>query len=325
MLEIKNLTKHYDDFSLTLDFSINKGEIVSILGPSGSGKSTILKLISGLIKPNSGEIINNNIDITKLTPYDRKIGLIFQDYTLFPHLNVYKNISFGLENNKNIIKSNISNQVLKQLKLINLKGYEKRSISTLSGGEQQRVAIARALIMEPQILLLDEPFSSIDSILRRNLRKEILEIQHRYNITTIFVTHSQEEALSISDKIVVLNNGKIQQIGTPEDLYKKPKNKFVAEFIADINIFDTNCEETNILFKKYSLKRNKYILVRPNNIETNHGKNEFVIINREFLGNTYRYEAIYNSKKIIFYNSEKYNINQRINFEITNIDNIVNE
>lgn len=258
VLNISNLRKSYVDFDLDLDFTINKGEFLSILGPSGSGKSTILKLIAGFESVDAGDINLFGKNITNLDPAKRNMGIVFQDYILFPHLNVFDNISYGLHVRKES-KTLIKNKVRNMLELLNLEGYEKRYPHTLSGGEQQRVAIARALVIDPDVFLLDEPFSSLDTNLRKKIRHEISMIQRELNITTIFITHNQEEALAISDKILLIRDGRCVQFGTPEQLYKTPVDEYSAKFIGDANIINNKVirpENLNISIVKQS-KRNE--------------------------------------------------------------------
>ncbi len=225
----------YPQFNMSLDFSIEKGELVSLIGPSGSGKSTALSLICGLLKPKSGRIIIDGNDVTSLSPNLRKVGVVFQDYALFPHMTVEQNIAYPMKNLK-MAKDEITFEVKRLLELVNLVGYEKRHIDEMSGGEKQRIALARALASKPSLLLLDEPLSALDAKLRVSLRKEIKDIQRKTGTTTIYVTHDQEEALSISDKLIVLNAGKIEQIGTPEEIYRRPNSEFVATFMGECNI-----------------------------------------------------------------------------------------
>ncbi len=234
-LSCKNIKVAYPQFTMELDFSINKGELVALIGPSGSGKSTTLSLISGLLQPQSGSILINGKDVTNLSPDKRKIAQVFQDYALFPHMTVEQNIAYPMKNLK-LAKEDIKNEVSKFLDLVNLAGYEKRHIDELSGGERQRVALARALASKPDLLLLDEPLSALDAKLRVTLRNEIKDIQRKTGTTTLYVTHDQEEALSISDNLVILNNGKIEQMGNPEDIYRRPATEFAATFMGECNI-----------------------------------------------------------------------------------------
>ncbi len=240
IIELKHITKTYKDgFSAVSDFNleVKKGEFVTFLGPSGCGKTTTLRMIAGFDLPTEGEILLNGEPITALPPNERPINTVFQRYALFPHMNIYENIAFGLRQKKTP-KSIIVKKVKKVLELVDLEGFEKRSIDTLSGGQQQRVAIARAVVNEPQILLLDEPLGALDLKMRKEMQLELKEMHKELGITFIYVTHDQEEALTMSDKIVVMAEGKMQQIGTPEDIYNEPANAFVADFIGDSNIFN---------------------------------------------------------------------------------------
>ncbi len=229
----------FDDEQIIDNMSlyIRDKEFITFLGPSGCGKTTTLRIIAGFLQPDSGEVIFDGKVINELPPHKRQVNTIFQRYALFPHLNVYENIAFGLRLSKTPEKE-IKETVTEMLSLVNLKGFEKRNIASLSGGQQQRVAIARALAVKPKILLLDEPLGALDLKLRKDMQVELKNIQKRLGITFIYVTHDQEEALSMSDTIVVMNGGKIQQIGTPLDIYNEPKNAFVADFIGESNIIE---------------------------------------------------------------------------------------
>lgn len=220
-----------------INLDIGDKEFVTLLGPSGCGKTTTLRIIGGFIEPDSGTVMFEGRDIKNLPPYKRNINTVFQKYALFPHLNVYENIAFGLRVKK-MSEDEIQKEVTDILKLVNLEGFEKRSIHKLSGGQQQRVAIARALVNKPKVLLLDEPLGALDLKLRKEMQIELKRIQKQLEITFIYVTHDQEEALTMSDTVVVMNNGDIQQIGTPVDIYNEPENAFVADFIGESNIID---------------------------------------------------------------------------------------
>ena len=237
LLSFKSVSKGYDDLNILdhMDLDIESGYFYTLLGPSGCGKTTILKLIAGFETPDSGEIIYQNRSIENLPANKRKVNTVFQDYALFPHLNVYDNIAFGLKLKK-LSKKDIDQKVTDALKLVKLSGYEQRSINDMSGGQKQRVAIARAIVNEPEILLLDESLSALDLKLRTEMQYELRELQSRLGITFIFVTHDQEEALALSDYIFVMKDGKIQQFGTPTDIYDEPVNRFVADFIGESNI-----------------------------------------------------------------------------------------
>lgn len=237
-LQLKDLTKKFDNLIAVngINISINKGELVSLLGPSGCGKTTTLKMIGGFLHPNKGEIILDGTDITNLEPEKRPITTVFQSYALFPHMNVSENIGYGLKYKKEYSKAEKRERVEEMLEMVGLKDFATQNVTKLSGGQQQRVALARALILNPKVLLLDEPFSNLDAKLRIRMRNEIKELQKKIGITMIFVTHDQEEALSISDRIVILNKGRVEQIGSPKEIYKTPKNEFVADFIGRVNI-----------------------------------------------------------------------------------------
>jgi len=216
---------------------IRNREFITLLGPSGCGKTTTLRIIAGFLQPDEGEVIFDGQDIRDVPPHKRQVNTIFQRYALFPHLNVYKNIAFGLKLLK-LPKSEVNERVAEMLNMVNLTGFEKRSVGSLSGGQQQRVAIARALAVKPRVLLLDEPLGALDLKLRKDMQVELKNIQQNMGITFVYVTHDQEEALSMSDTIVVMDEGVIQQVGSPRDIYDEPKNAFVADFIGESNIID---------------------------------------------------------------------------------------
>ncbi|MEG0291333.1 MAG: ABC transporter ATP-binding protein [Anaerovoracaceae bacterium] len=239
LIDLKNLRFYFEDTQVLngINLDIKDKEFVTLLGPSGCGKTTTLKLIGGFLEPAEGDIIFDGKKINKVPPYKRHINTVFQRYALFPHLNVYENIEFGLKINK-VPEAERIERVKEMLKLVNLSGYELRTIDRLSGGQQQRVAIARALVNHPRVLLLDEPLGALDLKLRKDMQIELKKIQQKMNITFIYVTHDQEEALTMSDRVVVMNDGNIIQVGSPTDLYNEPISKFVAEFIGESNIVD---------------------------------------------------------------------------------------
>lgn len=239
VIDLKNISVSFGDNQVlkNLNLYIRDKEFITLLGPSGCGKTTTLRIIAGFVDPDEGEVIFDGKKINHIPPYKRQVNTIFQRYALFPHLNVYENVAFGLRIKK-VPEKEIKETVEEMLTLVNLKGFNKRNITSLSGGQQQRVAIARALAVKPRVLLLDEPLGALDLKLRKDMQVELKNIQQRLGITFIYVTHDQEEALSMSDTVVVMNEGVIQQIGTPIDIYNEPKNAFVADFIGESNILD---------------------------------------------------------------------------------------
>ena len=294
IIELKNVGKSFDDVVVVEDFNleVKKGEFVTFLGPSGCGKTTKLRMIAGFEIPTEGQITLKGEDISKLPPYERPINTVFQRYALFPHLNIYDNIAFGLKlktnevtykkDNGKIItrkeklsKKEIDKKVKRALEIVDLEGFEKRSVDTLSGGQQQRIAIARAIVNEPQILLLDEPLGALDLKMRKEMQIELKAMHERLGITFIYVTHDQEEALTMSDKIVVMSDGAIQQIGTPEEIYNEPKNAFVADFIGESNIFNGKvtdklqvqfCDHTFTCVDDFHIGTKVDVVVRPEDI-----------------------------------------------------------
>ncbi len=239
VIELRDITVEFDGERVLdrLNLSIGDGEFVTLLGSSGCGKTTTLRVIAGFIQPQSGEVFFDGKSVAGLPPYKRPVNTIFQRYALFPNYNVYENIAFGLKLKK-VPKDEIKERVTEMLRLVNLSGFENRSVTRLSGGQQQRVAIARALINQPKVLLLDEPLAALDLKLRKDMQNELKNMQKKLGITFIYVTHDQEEALSMSDTVVVMNEGTVQQIGKPTDIYNEPQNAFVADFIGESNIID---------------------------------------------------------------------------------------
>ena len=239
LIRLRDLTMEFDGERILdgINLYINDHEFLTLLGPSGCGKTTTLRIIGGFLTPTSGTVTFDGKTINDVPPYKRQINTVFQRYALFPHLDVYDNVAFGLKINK-VPKAEIDQRVREMLEIVSLKGYENRRIDALSGGQQQRVAIARALVNRPKVLLLDEPLGALDLRLRKDMQNELKRIQQQMGITFIYVTHDQEEALTMSDTVVVMDKGRIQQIGTPEDIYNEPKNAFVADFIGESNILN---------------------------------------------------------------------------------------
>lgn len=316
-ISIKELNKSFTKVKVlsNINISIEKGEFISLLGPSGCGKSTLLRIIAGLESPSNGDIFINSNNIVNTPVNKRNMGMVFQSYSLFPNMTAKENIAFGLKLKKDS-KEEIENKVSEIINLVELKGREDYYPNQLSGGQQQRVAIARALVVSPDVLLLDEPLSALDAQIRVSLRKLIKEIHKKFKITTLFVTHDQEEALSISDRIFVMDKGEIVQHGTPEQIYKQPKTKFVANFIGTYNFFKPE------FFK--DPESNKEILIRPEHIEVtsekaDENKNIFsgTISNVYFLGNVIRLNVVVNDKIILIdtlnSRSESYFEGEKIN------------
>ena len=239
IIKIEHLSKAFGDKVVLDDINldIRRGEFITLLGPSGCGKTTLLRMIAGFLKPDSGVIMMEGNDISEVPPHRRPLNTVFQRYALFPHLNVYDNIAFGLKLNK-VPAAEIESRVRKALKMVSMTDYEDRDVNSLSGGQQQRVAIARAIVNRPKVLLLDEPLAALDLKMRKDMQMELKQMHQELGITFIYVTHDQEEALTLSDTVVVMSDGKIQQIGTPIDIYNEPTNSFVADFIGESNILN---------------------------------------------------------------------------------------
>lgn len=278
LIDLVNISKAYGDTVVLDDLNlyIRENEFVTLLGPSGCGKTTTLRIIGGFETPNQGQVIFEGKDISKLPPNERQLNTVFQKYALFNHMTISENISFGLKIKKKS-KAYINDKIKYALKLVNLDGYENRTPDSLSGGQQQRIAIARAIVNEPKVLLLDEPLGALDLKLRQDMQYELIRLKNELGITFVYVTHDQEEALTMSDTIVVMNQGYIQQIGTPEDIYNEPKNAFVADFIGDSNIIPCTMVEdklVNILGTDFScvdvgFGKNKPVdvVIRPEDID----------------------------------------------------------
>ena len=278
IIELKGICKSYGTNTIldNLNLNIKKNEFLTLLGPSGCGKTTTLKIIAGFENADKGIVICNGHDITNLPPYKRQVNTVFQKYALFPHMNIYENIAFGLKIKK-LPKKQIDEKVKKMLEIVSLSGFETRSVDSLSGGQQQRVAIARALVNEPEILLLDEPLGALDLKLRKEMQLELKKIQKELGITFVFVTHDQEEALTMSDTIIVMNKGVIQQMGSPEDIYNEPANSFVADFIGESNILsgvmlsDYKVKFSDVIFecvdKGFDKNEDIDVVVRPEDIK----------------------------------------------------------
>ena len=330
-LQLKNLYKKYQNNTVVNNFNIDvkKGELISILGPSGCGKTTTLRMIAGFIAPSSGEIFLSEERITDYPPEIRPVSTVFQNYALFPHLTVYENIEYGLRYplkvGKKLDKKEKKERTQKMINLVNLKGLENRRIDQLSGGQQQRVALARSLVLEPKVLLLDEPLSNIDTKLRETVRNEIRKIQKELGITMIFVTHDQEEAMSISDRIIVMNEGNIEQIGTPREIYTFPETVFVAEFIGKANIMEINKKSFIIRPENVNISYNEEDNEKINN---SRGKDvisgEGKIIGKEYQGSLTSYEIevtdeLFRKKKlnaVMISGKKEYETGQTVEYSI---------
>jgi spermidine/putrescine transport system ATP-binding protein len=287
IIELVDLTKEYDGHKAlkSINLYIRQNEFVTLLGPSGCGKTTTLRLIGGFEIPTSGSVMFESVNINDVPPYKRRVNTVFQKYALFPHMNVFENIAFGLKIKKTG-KDTINEKVRDMLSMVNLSGFENRSVDSLSGGQQQRIAIARALVNEPEVLLLDEPLGALDLKLRKEMQQELKNIQKRLGITFIYVTHDQEEALTMSDTIVVMQQGSIQQIGTPQDIYNEPRNAFVADFIGESNIIDgVMIHDYRVVFaghefdcvdKGFGSMENVDVVVRPEDIKLMHENENLV-------------------------------------------------
>ncbi|MEF9921432.1 MAG: ABC transporter ATP-binding protein [Anaerovoracaceae bacterium] len=306
LIELVNISKSFgetlvlDDFSLT----VNENEFITLLGPSGCGKTTTLRIVGGFETPDQGRVLFQGKDITDVPPNKRHINTVFQKYALFPHMNVGQNIEFGLK------ISNKSDQYIKDkvkyaLKLVNLVGFEKRKIDSLSGGQQQRIAMARAIVNEPKVLLLDEPLGALDLKLRQDMEYELIRLKNELGITFIYVTHDQEEALTMSDKVVVMNGGYIQQMGTPEEIYNEPENAFVADFIGDSNIMDGIMMEDRVvkifdtifpcIDEGFGNKKPVDVVIRPEDVilgKPGEGKIDGEVIHNVFIGVHYEMEIL---------------------------------
>ncbi len=350
IIELTNISKEFDGNLVVEDFNlyVRKGEFITFLGPSGCGKTTTLRMIAGFEMPTQGSIMLNGEDITNLPPYKRPINTVFQRYALFPHLDVYDNVAFGLKLKKvkDIVKKNgeikeierkltvkeIDEKVMKALKIVDLEEFETRDISTLSGGQQQRVAIARAIVNEPEILLLDEPLGALDLKMRKDMQLELKEMHKKLGITFIYVTHDQEEALTMSDTIVVMKDGIIQQIGTPTDIYNEPKNAFVADFIGESNIYNgTITGNKEVLFLNHVFecvddfpKNEKVdVVIRPEDIflmDEDKGMVKGKLVSKTFKGVYYEYVLMVGKNEVVIHDTKEYDLDQIMSIYIKPFD-----
>ena len=330
IIKLQNISKKFEDDVIldNINLSIKDKEFMTFLGPSGCGKTTTLRIIAGFLESDSGQVLFEGKDINNLPPHKRQVNTIFQRYALFPHLNVYDNIAFGLRIKK-MKEKDISKKVHEMLELVNLRGFQKRNIASLSGGQQQRVAIARALAVEPRVLLLDEPLGALDLKLRKDMQVELKSIQKRMGITFIYVTHDQQEALSMSDTVVVMNGGKIQQIGTPIDIYNEPKNAFVADFIGESNILDGimlhdfKAKFSGAVFqcldKGFAVNESVDIVVRPEDVDVvpvEEGTISGVITSNTFKGVHFEMIVDIDNFKWMIQTTDYYPVGTRIGIQI---------
>lgn len=332
IIELKNVSKHYGQTYAVEDFNlyVKKGEFITFLGPSGCGKTTTLRMIAGFEMPTGGEILLNGKDIASLPPYERPVNTVFQRYALFPHLDVYDNIAFGLKLKKiddgngkmrKLTTKEISEKVRNALKIVDLEEYEDRDISTLSGGQQQRIAIARAIVNEPEILLLDEPLGALDLKMRKEMQLELKEMHKKLGITFIYVTHDQEEALTLSDTIVVMKDGMIQQIGTPEGIYNEPANAFVADFIGESNIYNgTVIDDLKVRFlghvfdalDEFEKNEKVDVVVRPEDVKivpAGEGMVSGRLVSKTFKGIHYEYLLMVGRNEVVIQDTRNLEIN----------------
>lgn len=336
MVRIEDVTVTWPEFQLKATLAASKGEVLSILGPSGSGKTTTLRIIAGFAEPEAGRVWIGGREVTNLSPAHRKIGFVFQDYTLFPHMNVFENVAYGLHVQRTS-RAEQEERVRNYLDLVGLPGYEERRVATLSGGERQRVAVARALVVEPEVLLLDEPFSSIDAPLRKDLGSQLLRLQQALGITILFVTHSRSEALSISHKVAVMREGHILQVGTPEELYQRPVNQFVASFVGPASFFRGRLRESgaspggSLLFESNSLNaplkvarervpngsigRETTVMLRPGGLKLKQMTKEattdqpVTVVSRQFFGHYFEYEcSLPSGERLIVFDTAQHEV-----------------
>ena len=330
LIELKNITKAFDDNVVLDDFSltVNENEFITLLGPSGCGKTTTLRIVGGFERPDSGRVFFEGKDITDVPPNKRHINTVFQKYALFPHMNVGDNVAFGLRI-KGMSDSQIREKVKYGLKMVNLDGFERRRIESLSGGQQQRVAMARAIVNEPKVLLLDEPLGALDLKLRQEMHYELIRLKNELGITFIYVTHDQEEALTMSDKVVVMNGGYIHQMGPPEEIYNEPENAFVADFIGDSNIIDgTMVEDYNVricdtvfpcIDEGFGRNRPVDVVIRPEDLiigKPGQGKLDGEVIHNVFIGVHYEMEILAGGYEWLVQNTVSFPVGTKVSLDV---------
>ena len=334
LIDLQHITKIFDGEKILDDLNlyIRKNEFLTLLGPSGCGKTTTLRIIGGFLFPDEGNVIFDGKDITQLAPNKRQLNTVFQKYALFPNMNVAENIAFGLKIKKKS-KAYIDDKIKYALKLVNLDGYEKRKIDALSGGQQQRIAIARAIVNEPKVLLLDEPLGALDLKMRQDMQYELIRLKNELGITFVYVTHDQEEALTMSDTIVVMNGGYIQQIGTPEDIYNEPENAFVADFIGDSNIFNAimvRDKLVNIVGAEFpcvdtGFGTNKPVdaVIRPEDIDLvkpEEGTLKGVVTHLIFKGVHYEMEVLANNYEWLVHSTDMFPVGTEVGIHVDPFD-----
>lgn len=334
LLDLVNITKSYDGVTILDDLNlyIRENEFLTLLGPSGCGKTTTLRILGGFETPDAGKVLFNGQDITQLPPNKRQLNTVFQKYALFTHMTIAENIAFGLKI-KRKSKAYIDDKIKYALKLVNLEGYENRSPALLSGGQQQRIAIARAIVNEPKILLLDEPLGALDLKLRQDMQYELIRLKNELGITFVYVTHDQEEALTMSDTIVVMNQGYIQQIGTPEDIYNEPQNAFVADFIGDSNILPATMVEDKVVKMlgavwqcvDVGFGRNKPVdaVIRPEDIDLvkpEEGIIEGVVTHLIFKGVHYEMEVLANNYELLVHSTDMFPVGTEVGIKVDPFD-----
>ena len=330
LIELKNISKSFEETMVLDDFSLSveENEFITLLGPSGCGKTTTLRIVGGFEKPDEGRVYFQGQDITDVPPNKRNINTVFQKYALFPHMSVGQNIAFGLKISGKTDEY-IKDKIKYALKLVNLDGYENRKITQLSGGQQQRIAMARAIVNEPKLLLLDEPLGALDLKLRQEMQYELIRLKNELGITFLYVTHDQEEALTMSDKVVVMNGGYIQQMGTPEEIYNEPENAFVADFIGDSNILDAVMVEDKVVRigdtvfdcvdTGFGKNRPVDVMIRPEDIiirEPGKGRVDGVITHNIFIGVHYEMEIEAGGFTWLAQNTTSYPVGTEVSIDV---------
>ena len=334
LIEFRNIVKSFDTQVVLkgINLDIYENEFVTLLGPSGCGKTTLLRILGGFLDADEGKVIFDNEDITDKPPYERELNTVFQKYALFPHLSVYENIAFGLKLKK-MSKDIIDQKVMKMLKLIGLEGYEDKNTTLLSGGQQQRVAIARALVNEPKVLLLDEPLGALDLKLRQDMQYELIRLKNELGITFLYVTHDQEEALTMSDTIVVMNQGYIQQIGTPEKIYNEPENAFVADFIGESNIISATMVQDRLVKilgvnfpcvdEGFGQNKPVDVVIRPEDIDLlkpGQGSIDGVVTHMIFKGVHYEMEVMANNYEWLVHSTDMFPVGTEVSIHVDPFD-----